>query len=898
MKRRCRSLRPSSLVTLLSGLSLVCLGGMPGLAVEFAVPEYIDVGNHPLSVATGDFDGDGRLDMAVGVTEANGDKLVSIHLGRGLGRFDEPISIPVPFSPTRLRAAHLDQDGMIDLMLTTAQFSTLANVAVLINQGGGNFGLFGPFGTDRQTVGVAAGDFDEDGLVDLAVANQGNFTYSVLLNDGINDFSNSRTFATGLNPTDIVTADFNEDGNLDLAISLNGESQINIHFGDGAGNFDLFPQEHPVGLFPDDLTVADLNEDQHLDLIVAIGGIQEQRPISVLLGDGLGGFSAPVDYMAGVRPRTVAVTDLNADGHQDVIVGLEHGFSLFHGDGQGGLTLFQTDHFEAFLSGTSFGDIDEDDRIDLVVSTTAPFHDIRGSILVYHGNESGGFDAPPRVDVGGGPRGVHAADFNEDGRNDFVVSTTFERTFSVYLGAGDGTFTSPIVTGYPVEELRENLEVGDVNQDNHLDIVFVDVGLHQAIVVLGDGTGNFGAPTGFPVSNRPHDLCLVDLNGDQKLDLITAHDSANTANVLIGDGAGNFGPPLLLPVGSTAWNVAAGDFNEDQRVDIVISDSFGDALTIYLSDGTGQYHATSESPMATSDFPTKTLPVDFDEDGHLDLVVLAKVGALGEVRIHRGLGDGTFQTGTPLVIGVDPSDGHLADFDEDGNLDLAVAHLQGDFTTILTGDGMGGFRDSVTYGIDDLPAAHDLGDFNGDGHTDIITTDGRNQEALVLLNTTFDPVRVLRGNVNAGAGGVADVLTVNGGIGNRQTRVLDILASDPLTIEVLAPPQNSTAPFVIYAWLGSSDETTAVQLPLSVGAMAMAPPFLGGSPRKTANNLGHVARLGVEDWPGTATQPAPTTLLSVPFSARGTFTVQGLIADSGSASGQVSVTNGLVVVSQ
>lgn len=893
---RFRTLRfrvlPFFLAILLLASSLDAVEG------DFTGPQDLDCRRTPTGVLSLDVDGDGRLDTVVGSVEPGGIRTVAVRLNLGRGNLGEAIELSVPIDPIRFEAAHLDGDGQIDLIFSSSQFDTLDTVGILRNRGSGEFEFFGPFRADRQSAGLASGDFNEDGLNDIVIANRGNFTFSLLLNGGNFDFSNSQTFATGEAPIDVVTADFDEDGHLDLAFSLSTDGQVNVHFGDGAGGFSLFPASYSVGSFPEDLAVADLDEDDNLDLVVAIGGIQEPQTLAILLGDGNGAFSPAIDVPAGVRPRTVSVTDLDADGHQDVVAGLEKGLAIFHGDGLGGLVLVQTTEFEGYLASTTVGDLDEDDRPDVLLTIGPEFHDNRGQLILFPGNSIGLVDSRPSVEVGMGPRGVRAADFNQDGNEDFVVLNSFQDTYSVFLGNGNGSFQAPRTAAWP-GGLAENLGLGDFDEDGELDLATVDVSLGQVIILYGDGAGDFSNPRFVGVDERPHQILITDLNHDDHLDLVTGHQFSNRATIRLGDGNGGFSTPNYVSVQIAAWNVGAGDFDEDGNQDLAVVDSHEDRVSIFLGDGTGSFPSSPHASLVASNFPTAVRAADLDRDSHLDLVVPAKVGNTSDLIVYLGNGDGSFQNGRYREIGLDPTDARVADFDEDGFLDVAISHLQGDFTSVLYGDGTGDFRKATRFAIDDLPASFDVGDFDNDDHLDLVVTDGRYRKATLLLNDTFDPLRTLRGNVNATGGALTDVLLINGKIGDGVSRRLNLTPDDPLRVELLTSPSETEAPFVLYAWSGSPDESTGVQIPGGVGIFSMAPPFLGGDPLRIANTLGHQSRLGFERWPGPPTSPSRRVLLDANrIGTAATFTLQGLIVDSAAEASSLAVTNGIVVVSE
>jgi hypothetical protein len=170
--------------------------------------------------------------------------------------------------------------------------------------------------------------------------------------------------------------------------------------------------------------------------------------------------------------------------------------------------------------------------------------------------------------------------------------------------------------------------------------------------------------------------------------------------------------------------------------------------------------------------------------------------------------------------------------------------------------------------------------------------------AVIVLD---DALACRKGNVNAAAGPVTDVVFVNDGVGDRVERKVSLSGGGPLKVSVVPPPsaQGADTPLVLYLWLATPTNATVQELPFGVGSICLPIPLTGGSPQpvRIANSLNHTRLLGTERWPGPSTRPAPTDLILAPVVNRAvTFFVQGLIPDTDSVHGQVAITNGLEVV--
>ena len=195
-------------------------------------------------------------------------------------------------------------------------------------------------GKNRSPAALAAGDFNRDGKLDLAVGSGSADDVTLFLGDGRGSLTKAGSFPAGPSPTEMVAADFNRDGNLDLAIANHGVPSVTVLLGDGRGGFRPAPGS-PLAVrsrpHPHTVDACDANSDGILDLIVDSWG---ENRLTLLLGDGKGGFAAPgIPIEAGRKPyRNVRFADLDGDGRCDLVMPnmVERGVTVLLGDGRGG----------------------------------------------------------------------------------------------------------------------------------------------------------------------------------------------------------------------------------------------------------------------------------------------------------------------------------------------------------------------------------------------------------------------------------------------------------------------------------------------------------------------------------------------------------------------------------
>ena len=322
----------------------------------------------------------------------------------------------------------------------------------------------------------------------------------------------------------VVTGDFNNDGQLDLIVANNEGDNVSILLGNGDGTFQpAVSYSAGAGTLPDSIAVGDFNGDGKLDLAVASSA---RGSVSILLGNGDGTFQAAVEYLAVSNPSSVAVGDFNGDGKLDVVVANSgsNNVSVLLGNGDGTFQNALDFNVGSSPSSVAVGDFNGDGKLDLAVANNAS-----GNVSILLGNGDGTFQPAADFDAGSDPSSVAVGDFNGDGRLDLAVANNGSSNVSILLGNGDGTFQSAVDFG--TGSNPEAVALGDFNGDEKLDLAVADFGSGNVSILLGNADGTFQPATDYTagIGVSPGALAVGDFNGDGRVDLAVAAGPPSSA---------------------------------------------------------------------------------------------------------------------------------------------------------------------------------------------------------------------------------------------------------------------------------------------------------------------------------------------------------------------------------
>ena len=785
------------------------------ISVNFSSKMTYSTGNQstPFSVAVGDFDRDGRLDIVAATIDYGN---VNIFLGFGNGRFlsQNNYSTGNNSGPASVAVSDFNQDCILDIAVAN---SVSNNVYILLGSGDGTFSNENNYttGDGSKPISIAVGDFNNDNRSDIAVANKLGKTLGVFLGNGDGTFSNQANYSTGpySGPTSVAVGDFNNDNRLDIAVTNYDTDKVGIFYGYGNGTFlkqtEYFTQPASG---PSWIAVGYLNNDNYLDIAVANG---RAYTVSLLFGKGNGSFSSPPMSLTcdNVALYSIAIGDFNNDHYRDIVVTNSDTdtIGVFLGYGNGSFT---NQHTYSVSDGSrpfsvAVGHFNSDHLDDIVVANS--FAD---NIEIFLAVAEPNFVPALSISTGSSPlvNGIALGDINNDSTLDIVVANSGYNNMNVFLGSKDGTFPIQLEYLTGASSFPTFVATDYFNNDSWLDIAVVNSGTNNVEIRFGSGNGNFLDSTTYSTGtdSEPRSIAIGDFNNDNKRDIVVANHRTNNVFVFLNSDIGSFRDVNIYPTedGSNPISVAIADFNNDNQLDIVVANYGYDDISVFLGYGNGSFSDSRTYLNGYNSYASSIAVGDFNQDNLMDIVVANSLD--DNVGVFLGRGDGTYWNRTTFPTGnfSKPSSVATGDFNNDGRLDIVVANFNDLSVGVLLGYGNGTFANQTNYftGDSSTPISVAVGDFDNDGHQDIVVADFNSSIVLVFLGSgdgTFSE----RSNYTTGDD--SDPISVAVGDFNKDSR-LDIVVAN-------------SAGANIGIFFGYGDGTFSDQTALNLNTIGSAP---------------------------------------------------------------------------
>ncbi|WP_182865476.1 putative Ig domain-containing protein [Rhodopirellula sp. JC639] len=758
----------------LSGFGHYVSGSMPvqvrQAATVRAIPNQAYDVSFSVAVNSADLDGDGDLDVIGSQTEHY------VFLNNGDGTFAPEVRYTSASGYFKFGAkiiADMNGDSILDFVTQGSGSS----VQIFIGNGDGTFQQAKSFGTsyNQYSDGLAAGDVNSDGALDVVRSDAGSPQFlNVFLNDGSGNLLDPQQISfpnfTSLASPNLV--DINGDGDLDLIAYMRFGSgfgsafAVRSAFGDGNGNFSdpVVTVDEALG----DVHLIDLNNDSYPDMVWSDN---TGTRVGIALNDRLGGFSQVSSVAVGGSSGRQSLDDQNfrdidEDGNLDLIVPQGRGISVLFGDGSGGFSdrvEYQTHagptYNQPVRNNLIVGDFDGDNHFDVLQSDT---YDAEFKVL--HGIGGGRFDGPVQQYAAPSILAGETADVDGDGNQDWITinaansgvgtNTLLNSTPLLSISFGDGQGGIASRSDYPIEAANA-VAVGDVDDDGDIDVV-IDQNRTDVVVFenVGGGTLQAHSPQSTTASFAIRSLSIDDLNADGFSDLVVGASSGSSA--FYGSTTGLFSAsavPIAAATGNDFARQVVADLDGDGFLDIASPTNSTSGFSVLLSsdDGTLEPSATFFSSGTQISRLTGS---DIDGDGDVDLIAIdsSRNAVRGSLWRNDGFGSFVlaFQFDTTALEW--STDLRSADLNNDGFGDIVVSaettdaysgSPPGSDVAVFFSNGDGTLRDPMlmeTHGsrsTAETVNAISLGDFNGDSAYDLITGSRTYESLSIILNDGY-----------------------------------------------------------------------------------------------------------------------------------------------------------------
>jgi len=350
------------------------------------------------------------------------------------------------------------------------------------------------------------------------------------------------------------------------------------------------------------------------------------------------------------------------------------------------------------------------------------------------------------IKVGNSPGSVEVADFNNDKFPDLAITSETDSSVTILLGNGKGGFIPSDNSPFFAGSIPNDICIADFNKDGNYDLAFPNHEKKYITGLLGDGKGNFTQAKNSPFKTEGiphvHGIATGDFNNDGWLDFVTDSWGNDQVEVLFGDNTTSFGKQRkFFNVGKRPYQrLRAADLNGDGIADIVTTNTEGNNVTVLLIDGKGGFNEAAGSPFACGDNPFGIAIGDVNADGKPDLTIINSPSSMAEgkgkdgmtVLLNDGTGKFTMLKGSPFQAGQNPNRIAIGDVNGDGLNDIVTSDYEGNKIYLFIMDKNGSTLSQSAITVGNHPKGVAIADLNGDGKGDIVVCNNADNNISII----------------------------------------------------------------------------------------------------------------------------------------------------------------------
>lgn len=774
--------------------------------VNFATKLDFTTGTNPNSIAIGDIDGDSKPDLAITNNNSNSVSIFRNTSTNGNVSFATKIDFNTGTNPNSIAIGDIDGDGKLDLAITNNGSNSVSILRNLSSVGTVSFAAKLDFTTGTFPKSIVVGDIDGDSKPDLGITNLGSNSVSILRNASANGnvgFATKIDFITGTNPYSIAIGDLDGNGKNDLAITNNGNNSVSVMrniSSIGTVNF-ATKIDFTTCSNPSSVNIGDIDGNGKLDLAVA----NSNSLVSILRNidtNGTYNFEAKVDFTIGSGTRSLIIGDLDGDGKPDLTassydnifilrnnplppsptiisispisgpIGTTVSISganfdtnstnntVFFGSVKATVITTSTNSLTVIVPpGATFAPINVLNNINsLTASSTLSFNP------TFNPNKSDitPNDMATKIDFTAGvsPKALAIVDINADGKLDIATAnaSNLSNSVSIFRNTSvSGTISFASKLDFAVGIYPESFAIGDINGDGKPDLAFANRGDNSVSILLNtssNGTVSFAPKVEFGTGSYPTSIAIGDVNGDGKLDLAVANYVSGTVSILRNTSNGsnvNFEEKVDFVANPGVYCVVIGDIDNDGKPDLATANVDDSTVSVFRNIYNPKLRIVNFATrvnFTVENSPRNLTIGDIDGDGKLDLITAnATSNSVSVLRNISSNGAPNFAAKVNFGTFVNPYSVSIGDINGDSKPDLIIPNTAINNTvSVLRNIGSIGninYATKVDFATGSIPWYTAVGDINGDNKADIVTINNNNSTISVLRNNPQFPPTIL-----------------------------------------------------------------------------------------------------------------------------------------------------------